>query len=419
MRGIFGRLVERRSSGDPTGWDVWSKLVGQMQQSKTGISVSLDSALRVAVVLACARVLAEGVAQVPLKLYRSDAGGRGKASAEDLRLYDVLHRRPNGWMTSFEFRETLTWHAVLCGAGYAVKNVVGGEVRELLPVVPGNLKVTQDPVTWRLVYDLRDAQGRSIGAFDQDLIFQVRGPSWDGFRGLDMLSQAREAIGLGMALEESHARLFSNGARPGGILSTDKPLDDAAVKRLRDGWQQQQEGVSRAFKTAVLDNGIKWQSMAMTGVDAQALEQRRFQIEEICRALRVFPLMIGHSDKAATFASALAFTQAHVTHSLGPWFERWEQALDRDVVPAGQGLFAKFSVQGLLFCDAKARADFYTKLYGIGVLNPNEIRELEELNPYDGGDQYRVPLNMADPNDDPADEPPPPPPPADPEEPPT
>lgn len=393
-RGLFGVLArpEAKSAVDDGEW--WKRLLGLGAQSKAGVSVNLDTALRVSTVMACARVLAEGIAQLPLKLYREKADG-GREVAADHPLHALLSRRPNSWMTSFEFRETMTMHAVLTGNAFAVKVTVGSEVRELLPVVPGNVTIERQP-DWSVLYKIQDKDG-PIGNFTADKVFHLRGPSWNGYCGLDMVKEAREAIGLAIATEENHSRLFSNGTRPSGILSVENALDQEAIERLRTAWQAGYAGLANASKTIVLDNGAKWSSMAMTGVDAQAIEARKHQIEEICRALRVFPLMVGYSDKTATFASAEQFFLAHVVHSLGPWIERWEQTIDRDLIPAREtNLYAKFSVQGLLRGDAKARAEFYTKLYGIGAINPNEIRALEEMNPYEGGEQYRVPLNMVD-----------------------
>jgi HK97 family phage portal protein len=401
MRGIFGQIVNgmNRDKGSISDSLVWSKMLGEDGKSKAGVAVNVDSALRVSTVLACTRVLAEGVAQLPLRLYRQDAKA-GKQLADDLPLYKVLARKPNGWMTSFELREALMWHAVLGGNGLAVKVIVNGETRELLPVAPGCTTIRRLP-DWSLLYDIRDQDG-PIGTFTQAQVFHLRGPSWNTFRGLDIIQLARDAIGLAIATEENHSRLFSNGARPGGILSTSTSLTDEAIKRLRTGWEKAQSGLDRAYKTAVLDSGITWTPMGMTGVDAQALEARRYQVEEVCRFMRVFPQMVASSDKTSTYASAEQFFLAHVVHSLGPWIERFEQTAYRDLIDGqvdqSKGeVTVKLIVQGLLRGDAKTRADFYTKLYGIGVLNPNEIRELEERNPYEGGDAYRVPLNMVEP----------------------
>ena len=233
-----------------------------------------------------------------------------------------------------------------------------------------------------------------IGTFDRSQIMHLRGPSWNGYLGLDAIFQAREAIGLAIATEETHARLHSNGARPGGILTTDKTLTDVSRARLRAAFTDANGGVAQAFKTAVLDDGMKWQPLSMTGVDSQHLETRRYQVEEICRSLRVFPQMVGYSDKTATFASAEAFFQAHVTYSLQPWLERWEESIWRDLLDDDVSLSAKFSVQSFLRGNTAQRAAFYTSGVVNGWFTRNEVRGWEELNPLPGLDAPLTPLNM-------------------------
>lgn len=394
MRGLFGRIADglEQKATDVSAL-TWSKLFGEDYAVKSGVSVNIDTALKTATVLSCARVLAEGVAQLPLKLYRIGQD-ESRELATDHPVYRLIYRRPNDWMTSFELRETMMLHAVLCKGAYAYINRNGRkEPKELIPLVPGRCKPSQSR-DYTLTYDLYDADGKLIGRVPRSDILHIRGPSWNGYEALDIVQTAREAIGLAIATEETHARLHSNGARPGGIISFDQPLGETAKQSLREAWDRAQAGTRNAFKTAVLDAGAKWQSMAMTGVDSQHIETRKFQIEEICRAFRVFPQMIGHTDKTATFASAEAFFLAHVVHSLGPWIERWEQSIARDLLEDDLRLQAKFSVQGLLRGDAASRAEFYANGIVNGYFTRNEVRRWEELNPLDGLDEPLVPLNL-------------------------
>ena len=353
--------------------------------------------MRVSTVLACARVLAEGVAQMPLRLYRSGSDD-SKQPATEHPVYWLLYRRPNEWMTSFEFREVLTLHAALTGNGYAFINRLGdGRIRELIPILPGNVTVEQAK-DYTLSYRVRGGDGAEIATIPWQNMLHLRGPSWDGFRGMNSVQLAAEAIGLSVATERAQGKLFANGARPGGILSTEQVLDEKQIQRIREAFAAAYSG-SNQFKTAVLDGGFKYAQTTMTGVDAQQLESRKFQIEEICRFFRVYPAMIGYSDKASTYASVEQFFLAHVVHSLGPWIERWEQALSRDLLTDDElksGLFPKFSVQGLLRGDARSRVEYYRGMWNVGAISPNEIRSLEELNPYEGGDEFRVPLNTVD-----------------------
>lgn len=372
----------------------WSLLWGA--PAKSGASVTVDTTLKCAVAFACTRVLAEGIAQLPLKVFRED-GKRGKQVARDHPAHRIISRRPNPWMSSFEFRETLMYHAVLTGNGYAAINRVGGAIKELIPIMPGTVTVKQLP-NYKLLYEVRFNDGGTVTVPEENM-FHLRGPSWNGFMGLDTIKLMREAIGLAISTEENHARLHSQGARPGGILSTEGNLDDEQLKRIKAAWFAAQGGLGNAFKTAVLDGGMKWTPMAMTGVDSQHIETRKHQIEEVCRGFRVFPQMVGFGDKTATYASAEQFFLAHVTHSLGPWMARWEQTIDSKLLgkesEAMEGrLFSKFNVTALLRGDAKTRSQFYHNGILDGWMTRNEVRGFEDLNPKDGLDEPLVPLNM-------------------------
>jgi HK97 family phage portal protein len=395
MAGLFGALalgLRRRETkaADVSGLS-WSALFGQ-QNSRAGVSVNVDSALKVSTVFACLRVLADGVAQVPLKVYREKADGT-KELARDHPAYRLLSRRPNEWMTSFEFRQVMMFHAVLLGNGCAYIGRIRGVPRELIPLVPGSFSIEQ-ATDYTLTYRVTDLGGRTTVLPRED-VFHLRGPSWTGTAGLDALQVAREAVGLAIATEQTHAALHANGTQPGGVLSVKGSLDDAARARLKEAWAQYQGGLQNRFKTAVLDMDSTWTPLAMKGVDSEHLDTRRFQIEEICRDLKVFPQMVGYADKTATFASAEAFFLAHVIHTLAPWIENWEQSLARDLFPDDDDIVAKFSLQGLLRGDNTARANFYASGITNGWLTRNEARRFEDLNPIDGLEEPLLPLNMA------------------------
>lgn len=372
--------------------------------TKSGAAVNWKTALEVTTVLACARVIAEGLAQVPFRIYRDQPGG-GKNVAADHSVHPLIARRPNEWMTSFELRELIGLHLVLCGNFFAVKTRgPRGQILELLPYTPGAVTVKRN--NWQLSYEVQGDNGQRFSVSAADM-WHIRGPSWNSWMGLESVKILRESIGLALATEEHGARVFSNGARVGGVLTSDvSKMDPEQVKALRASWESTQGGNANAFKTAILWGGLKWQAMAQQNDHAQLIEQRRFQVEEICRGLRVLPIMVGHSDKTQTFASAEQMFLAHVVHTMGPWYKRIEESANVQLLTdadAEQGYYAKFVVQGLMRGAAKDRMEYYKGMYGIGALNPNEIRELEDWNPYQGGEQYRVPLNMEDPNAPPED----------------
>ena len=392
MRGLFGLLAAglERKTTDISNY-TWSVLSGE-PIARSGVAVSTMAALRVSTVLSCARVLAEGVAMLPLKIYRNGADG-SKVPATDLAVYRLLYRQPNEWQTAFEMREMMMFHAVLTGNAYAYIGRVGTEIRELIPLLPERVAVRQLP-DYELVYQVSGPDG-VMATLPRTSVMHLRGPSWNGYAGMNAIQLAREAVGLAIATEESHARLHSNGVKPGGLISVDGKLGKEARDALREQMTQAHGGVSNAYKTMILDQSAKWTPFAMTGVDAQHLDVRKFQIEEICRDLHVFPQMVGHSDKTSTFASAEAFFQAHVTYSLVPWHERWEEVIWRDLLGGDLTLEAKFSVQSLLRGNTATRQAFYAAAIVNGWMTRNEVRLLEELNPLEGLDAPLVPLNMA------------------------
>ncbi len=393
---LFGFEI-RRAEQKSAGADSLRELFEGRGSTKSGAAVNWKSALEVTTVLACARVISEGLAQVPFKVYRDLPGG-GKEIAKAHPLHAVLSRRPNEWMTSFELRELMGLHLSLCGDFFAVKTRLGGKILELLPYTPGCVTVKRDG--WDLDYEVSDGKGNRTPIAAADM-WHVRGPSWNSWKGMEAVKLLREAIGLSLATEEHGARLFSNGARVGGVLSSEaSKMDPEQVKVLRSSWEGTQGGNANAFRTAILWGGLKWQPLAQQNDQAQLIEQRRFQVEEICRGLRVLPIMVGHSDKTQTFASAEQMFLAHVVHTMGPWYRRIEESADCNLLSDedfSAGYYTKFVVQGLMRGAAKDRMEYYRGMYGIGAMNPNEIRELEDQNPYEGGEKYRVPLNMEDP----------------------
>lgn len=369
----------------------------QLGASKSGQSVTVANALKVATVLACVRVISEGVAQVPFKLLRRD--GRNKMEAYDHPLWDILHRKPNDVTTSFGFRETLVIHAALTGNGYAfINRGTGGRVLELINIEPGAVRVElSDTMGVRPRYFITGRTGGSR-EFPAETILHIQGPSWNGIAGMDAIRQAREAIGLAIATEEAHARLHSNGARPGGLLSVEGALQDEQYKKLRKWIEDNYQGGENAYRTMIMDRSAKFVPMAMSGVDAQHLETRRFQIEEICRIFRVMPIMVCSNDKASTYAGAEQNFLAHVVHTLGPWFERIEQAIDCQLLTAAErkaGYYAKLEERGLLRGALKDTAEYLYKLAGIGIMTRNEAREMLDLNPLADLDEPLTPINLS------------------------
>ncbi len=360
--------------------------------TKSGVRVTWKTALQSAVALACGRVIAEGLAQVPFKVFLRRPDDRGADVTRDHPLFTLVARKPNQWQTSYEFREQIGLHLAFFGNAYIfIVRGIGDIIIELLPFEPQLVTVKRLPNHQRVYTIWVDNKEMVIPERD---MWHIKGLTWDAVTGLEGIELAKEAIGIAMGLEEHTARLFSNGSQPGGLLTTDAVLDEQQAKALREAWQEKQGGGANAYRTAVMWGGLKWQSMAMTGVDSQHIEQRRFETEEVCRSFHVLPIMVGQADKAATYASAEQMFLAHIVYTMMPLYARVEQSADINLLSEADldtGYYTKFIANGLMRGSPKDRADYYTKLHGIGALSPNDIRVLEEFNPVEGGDEYGPP----------------------------
>lgn len=397
---LLSRLVAPRQQRQNVAFSepFWSQFWERFQggRAKSGAHVTLDRALQVTTVLACLRVIAEGVAQVPLNIMKARADGRGADVATDHPLQWVLHYQPNALQTSFEFLEQMIFHAGLCARFVARKNLVRGEIRELNTYMPHEVCIEQDQFR-RLTYRVSTELGETRD-LTPDEVWHLKGPSWNGWDGMEILHLAREAIGLSMAAEEAHALMHANGGQTSGIYSLEGTLSKDQYNNLRNWIETHISGENR-FRPFVLDRNAKFTPTSMTGVDAEHLATREHQIHEVCRAFRVMPIMIGFTDKTSTYGGAEQLFLAHVVHTLMPWYRRIEDSINvnllgRKAVQAGY--YAKFNCNALLRGATASRAQFYTALWNLGAINPNEIRALEEMNPYDGGDTFRVQLNMTD-----------------------
>lgn len=391
--GVIARAFSRKS----TNLGALLRELLLSRRTASGKNVSASSAIEVSTVFACCRVIGEGVAQVPLKLMRVSKDLKSRAPAKDHHLYDLLSLRPNAWQTSFEYRETVLWHALLTGNHYSFISRVDGKISELIPLEPAKVEVHQSS-DFSLAYKIT-AQNGEQRDFPAEAIWHVRGPSWNSWSGLESVKLAREAIGLAMATEESTAALHKNGVRPSGVYSVEGTLKDDAYKSLSAWVNSHFSGAENMGKALIVDRAAKWQGTQMTGVDAQSLENRRFQIEEICRFFRVMPIMVGYSDKAATYASAEQMFLAHVVHTLAPWYERIEQSIAANLlteVDRKNGLYVDFTEEGLLRGAMRETKDTLLGYVNGGLMTPNEGRAKLDLNPDadPASDQLRVPANI-------------------------
>jgi len=359
---------------------MWYSQIGRY--SGAGIEITPDSAMTFGAFFAGVRVLSEGVAQLPLKMFRVRPDG-GRDEARNHPLYDVLHDRPNRFQTSFEWREMGEGHLILRGNFYnQIMPGPRGPVDQLIPLNPDKMlpKMGDDGIL-RYFYTPKPGVQQ---IFLQDEIFHVRGMSSDGIVGMSMLTAAREALGIGMAAERMASSQFYQGTKLSGVLQTDKTLNRSQAKRISASWQSAHAGVNNANKIAVLEDGLKWQAMGMTNEDAQWLQTRKFQVTEIARILRLPPHMLGDLEHA-TFTNIEHQGLEFVIYSLMSWLERWEQRISADLILAPQTYYAEFLVDGLLRGDMAARYAAYQIGFLNGWLCDDEIRGLENMNPIPGG----------------------------------
>lgn len=387
----FDRLLGRKAT-QLTYDQVAALIDGAGGSSFAGVSVTDKTALQVATVLACVKVIADGCATPQLHVYR-ESKDKPRERATNIPEYRLLNRRPNEWQTSYEWRRLMTMHAALTGAGLSIK--VRGDnrrVRELIPVKPGSWDMRQVS-RYEVRYRCWDEFGL-IGEFEPDDVFVLHGVQWDYVGSLNAVMLARSAIGLAMASERSHAAVHENGLRPSGVYTVDGQLSAEQHDRLAAHIKSRYSSPSKAGLPLILDRGAKWLGIAQSGKDSEHVDTRRLQIEEICRAYGVFPLMVGHSDKTATFASSEAFFAAHLKHTLTPWHEAWTQRLDETLLDGSGPLYAEFDVRYLRAGDMKDRSQWARTMAEMGIYTRNELRDEEHKDPLPGLDEPLTPLNM-------------------------
>ena len=373
-----------------TDYRMWDEDSGG--RSASGVRITPENALSVSVVYACIRVLAEGVAALPLHiLERLDTGGKRKAT--ELPLYRKLNLQPNGWQTSFEWRCQLMLHLGLYNVAYCeIVPGAAGAVESLEPLHPSRMKVERVE-NGRLRYKYREPSGQET-IYTQDQILAIRGLSEDGITGISPIESCRDAIALARACEIHGSKFFGNGARPGFILSTETQLNPEARENIRSQWDRQHGGAGNAYKTAVLTGGLKpFEIPQSSNTDSQFLELRKFQIEEICRLYRV-PQHKVQSMQGQSYGSLEQVSQDFLTDTLVPWLRRFESAFMRDLIVEDERYEVAFDTRAMLRADAASRTSMYTSLWNLGVYNTNDIRESEGLNAVEGGDVRYRPLNM-------------------------
>lgn len=365
--------------------------------STSGKTVNEFTAMQTTAVYACVRILAETLAALPLQMYRYTPGG--KERVYDHPLYHLLHDETNPEMTSFIFRETLMSHLLIWGNAYAqiIRDRLG-RVQGLYPLRPDKMNVCRDD-QGRIfyLYTKTSDENPNIRPYGQvalpkEEVLHIPGLGFDGLVGYSPIAMARNAVGMTMACEEYGASFFANGASPSGVLEHPGVLKDPA--KVRDSWNAVYRGTGNAHKVAVLEEGMKYQQIGIPPEEAQFLETRKFQLDEIARLYRIPPHMIGDLEKSS-FNNIEQQSMEFVKYTLDPWVIRWEQAMQKALFlpEEKKQYFLKFNVNGLMRGDYESRMTGYSIGRQNGWLSANDIREMEDMNPVpdeEGGNLYLV-----------------------------
>ena len=393
--GIFSGIFRSRDAPkNTTAGSAYSFFLGQ---SAAGKRVNERSSMQITAVYACVRVIAESIASLPLHLYRYNEDG-GKEKAIDHPLYFLLHNEPNPEMTAFSFFEVLLTHLLLWGNAYCqiIRNGKG-EVVALYPLMADRMDVDRDEkghiyYEYTMSSDDAPTMKGSVVQLQPVDVLHIPGMGFDGLVGYSPIAMAKNAIGISIACEEYGSKFFANGAAPSGVLEHPGTLKDPG--RVRESWTQTFGGSHNANKVAVLEEGMKYTPISISPNEAQFLETRKFQIDEIARIFRIPPHMIGDLEHA-TFSNIEEMSLEYVQYTLGPWIARLEQSMIRSLLSdAEKGTyFVKFNVDGLLSGNYQSRMQGYAVARQNGWMSANDIRQLENLDMIpdeEGGNLYLI-----------------------------
>lgn len=401
---IIGTLEKRMALGpldDNSYYPGGSFYGGVGPVTKSGSHISEMSAMQLAVVWCCIKVLSEDSASLPLHLYRRV--GQGREKAVENSLYALLHDSPNPEMTAMSFRETYMSHLLSWGNAYAEKEYGKGLLGKdivvaLWPIPPHRVEVKRNERK-QIIYKISMAgTGESDVILPKEKILHTPGLSFDGIKGYSPIAHHREAIGLGKSLEEFGALYFGQGTHPGVIVSHPGKLSPEGHQNLKESLAEAHSGLGKSHRLMLLQEAMKIEKIGIPNDEAQFLESRSYQNIDIgSRIYRLPPQMYGEYDKASTYASAEQFNIDYVVKTLRSWLVRLEQSFNMSLIPERDRaiLFFEHSIEGLLRGDSAARAAFYRELFQVGGITPNQIAELENWNPIGPeGDKRFVPLNM-------------------------
>lgn len=388
--GLWQRFTAPWRKGQETN-SFWKDMLGA--RTLSGVRVNQTTALGLAAVWACVTVRSEDTAKIPLILYRRRNDG-GKERATNHKLYKLLHNAPNRRNTAFEFKQMLQMQIDLEGDGYALISRDGrGQVSELWPVPSRDVQILKVQGGRELFYRVT-VSGEQFVIPAEDML-HIRGNTLDGIKGLSPISWQRETIGHAIAAEKYGAAFFGNSAQPNGALTLPATLSTEAAAKLRADWKARFQGPENAHNLAIFDGGMDWKQIGMNNADAQFVEERKFQNAEIYRIFRMPPHRVQDLERA-TNNNIEHQGLEYVEGCLMSIFDRWCQALMRDLLMESERgeYFFEFLPDALLKGDIKSRYDAYQVAINNGWMSPNDVRDRENMNRIDGGDQYFRQMNV-------------------------
>lgn len=382
----------RFQSLDPMGFPVFS------YPSTTGITVTNDNCIYQSTVFACIDLLSSVVASLPCNLYEITEEGDKRLLTKD-PLFKLLRFKPNRYMTAYDYWRWNMECITMRGGFLSWKNTSSsGKILSLIPIIPDSIIRRQDP----------DGTVRISGAgqwgymrfikFENvpaDEFFYANYKTLDGVNPISIIRYAAETIGLALSAEQHGANIFRNDATPPLVISTPNPLDEKGLMNMAKMWKAGGSG-SNYGMPRFLDQGAKLERIQMSNEDAQYLESRRFQKEEICGLFRVPPHMVGDVKVSKGWSTLEQQNNEFLTYTLNPYLANIESAILRSLIPeANYGkMEAEFNTRILLRSDSSSRVNYYRGMWGFGAMSPNEIRRAEGLNARDKGDEYYTPTNM-------------------------
>lgn len=375
-------------------------ILGSAYGNASGEVVSKEQALRIAAVWSCVRVLSETIASLPISLYERDEENR-KQVKSDNPLNNLVGEQPSPLFNSFMFFERILVDLSLDGNFYAfIERNNGGFPVGLHPIKCNDVDIFISPKGRGVYYEIKQSDSDNTypktGRVNGIDMIHIKGLSLDGVQGKSPIECAAETLGISLALDKHAGAFFKNGANVGGILKHPGTLKPETARRLRESWSSNYAGSNNTGKTAILEEGMEFQARTIPNNQAQFIESREYQISDICRIFRV-PNHLVNDLSSATYSNIEAQQIDFVVHTITPWIKRIESELNGKLIPFKQRgkEYFKFNLNAILRGDSKARADYYRTLVNIGVMSPDEVRKLEDLNSVGGASEdYYMQSNM-------------------------